>query len=91
MIASSQNHVVIPKPGGALLRIWIQPGSRSTEVLGLYDGCLKIKVASPPVEGKANQALCQFVAKTLGLSKGRVRLVSGATSRRKVLFVFCSV
>ena len=51
----------------------------------MHDGLIKVRVAAPPVEGAANQALVEFVAKLLSLPKSRVRLVSGLTSRRKVL------
>ncbi len=46
---------------------------------------LKIRLAAPPVDGKANEALLRFVAETLGLPKSAVSLKSGQTSRRKVL------
>jgi uncharacterized protein (TIGR00251 family) len=56
-------------------------------MLGLHDGLLKIALTAPPVDGAANKALVEFVAKTLGVPKGRVTLVSGETSRRKTLEV----
>jgi uncharacterized protein (TIGR00251 family) len=51
----------------------------------MHDGLIKVRVAAPPVEGAANQALVEFVAKRLRIPKSRVRVVSGLTSRRKVL------
>jgi uncharacterized protein (TIGR00251 family) len=54
-------------------------------MLGLHDGLLKIALTAPPVDGVANKALVEFVAKTLGVPKGQVTLVSGETSRRKTL------
>ena len=51
----------------------------------MHDGVLKIRLAAPPVDGAANAALIEFVAERLGLAKSRVRLVSGTSSRRKVL------
>lgn len=51
----------------------------------MHDGSIKIRIAAPPVDNAANQALVEYVAQRLDLAKGRVRLVSGATSRRKVL------
>jgi len=48
---------------------------------------LKIRLAAPPVDGKANAALIAFVADRLGLAKSAVHLKSGQTSRRKVLEV----
>jgi uncharacterized protein YggU (UPF0235/DUF167 family) len=51
----------------------------------MHDGVVKIRINSPPVDNAANRALVEFVAQRLGLAKGRVRLISGATGRRKVL------
>jgi uncharacterized protein (TIGR00251 family) len=51
----------------------------------MHDGCLKIRVSAPPVEGAANTAITEFVARTLKVAKSRVRVVSGASSRRKVI------
>ena len=51
----------------------------------MHDGSIKIRIASPPVDNAANRALIEYVAERLGVAKGRIRLASGATSRRKVL------
>lgn len=69
------------------LTLHIQPGAKKTEIAGLHGDALKIRLAAPPVDGKANAALIDFVAKTLGLPKAAVTLKSGQTSRRKVLEV----
>ena len=73
--------------GRTTLTLHIQPGAKKTEVAGLYGDALKIRLAAPPVDGKANAALIEFVAERLGLTKSSVRLKSGQTSRRKVLTV----
>jgi len=73
--------------GRTTLTLHIQPGAKKTEVAGLYGDSLKIKLAAPPVDGKANAALIIFVAERLGLAKSAVSLKSGQTSRRKVLAV----
>ena len=72
---------------GVVLTLHIQPGAKRTEVAGLHGHALKIRLAAPPVDGKANEALIAFVAKTLGVSKSHVELVSGQTSRAKRLRV----
>ena len=54
---------------------------------GLHDGRLKIALRAPPVDGKANEALIQHLAERLGVSKGDVSVVSGATGRRKRVLV----
>jgi uncharacterized protein (TIGR00251 family) len=73
------------RESSATLTLHIQPGARKTEIAGLHGDALKIRLAAPPVDGKANAALIGFVAERLGLPKSAVRLVSGQTSRRKIL------
>ena len=51
----------------------------------MHDGMIKIRIAAPAVENAANRALVDFIAQHLGIAKGRVRVVSGGTSRRKML------
>jgi uncharacterized protein (TIGR00251 family) len=67
------------------LTLHIQPGAKKTEVVGIHGDALKIRLAAPPVDGKANAALVAFVAEKLGLSKSAVSVKSGLSSRRKVL------
>ena len=69
------------------LTLHIQPGAKKTEVAGEHGDALKIRLAAPPVDGKANAALIAFVADRLGVAKSAVSLKSGQTSRRKVLEV----
>ena len=71
--------------GRTTLTLHIQPGAKKTEVVGKHGDALKIRLAAPPVDGKANAALINFVADRLGLAKSAVSLKSGQTSRRKVL------
>lgn len=71
--------------GRITLTLHIQPGAKKTEFAGLHGDALKIRLAAPPVDGKANEALIKFVAETLKLPKSAVNLKSGQTSRRKVL------
>ena len=66
-----------------VLRLHAQPGAKRTSVVGLYGDKLKIAVATPPVDGKPNQAIIAFLAKTLGISKSKLTLISGETSREK--------
>jgi len=73
--------------GCITLTLHIQPGAKKTEVAGCYGDALKIRLAAPPVDGKANAALIGFVAERLGLAKSALTLKSGQTSRRKVLEV----
>ncbi len=68
---------------GVVLTLHIQPGAKRTETAGLHGDALKIRLAAPPVDGKANEALIAFLAKLLGVPKSSVELVSGQTSRAK--------
>lgn len=71
--------------GRTTLTLHIQPGAKKSEVAGVHGDALKIRLAAPPVDGKANAALIDFLAARLGLSKSQLSLKSGQTSRRKVL------
>lgn len=73
--------------GRITLTLHIQPGAKKTEFAGLHGDALKIRLAAPPVDGKANEALVRFLADVLDLPKSAVMLKSGQTSRRKVLEV----
>jgi len=60
------------------------PKSSKTDLAGyLPDGTWKVKVAAPPEKGKANRALCEFLAEKLGVAKSRIRIVTGETSALK--------
>ncbi len=67
------------------LTLHIQPGAKKTEVAGPHGDALKIRLAAPPVDGRANAALIEFIAARMGLAKSDIRLISGLTSRRKIL------
>lgn len=66
-----------------ILNLHIQPGAKKTEVVGMHGDALKIRLAAPPVDGKANEALLSYVATKVGVGKTAVELVSGQTSRAK--------
>jgi uncharacterized protein (TIGR00251 family) len=71
--------------GGVRVRLYVQPNGRKSEVLGEFDGALKIRVQAPPVEGKANEAVETFVAKLFQVSRRDVSLLRGQQSRSKQL------
>lgn len=70
---------------GVMLRV--VPNARKTEVVGLHGGAVKLKVASPALEGKANAAVLDFISKAAGATGRGAVLVSGAKSRDKVVRV----
>ena len=67
------------------LEVYIQPRASKSEVAGMHDGAIKIRIAAPAVENAANLALVEFIADLLGIAKRSVRIISGGASRRKVL------
>ena len=68
---------------GVILRLHVQPGAKTTEVAGLHGDALKIKLAAPPVDGKANAELIELVARQFGCAKSAVSIKSGAGSKLK--------
>ncbi len=74
-------------PDGIQLSIKAQPRASRSEVAGLLGAELKVKVAAPPVDGAANEALVEFLAKTLGVPRRNVQLLRGASSTHKVFSI----
>ena|ERR1039458_6053227 len=83
--AGSGAVVAVAELPSVRVEVYIQPRASKTEIAGLHDGVIKIRIAAPAVENAANLALIEFVAKQLGIAGRRVRIVSGAASRRKLL------
>jgi uncharacterized protein len=71
----------------ARIDVRLQPRSSRDELLGMRDGVMRAKVSAPPVDGKANQALCRLIAKRAGVPPSRVSVVHGEKSRDKVVRV----
>jgi uncharacterized protein (TIGR00251 family) len=76
-----------PLPGGVRLAVQIQPNAKKTEVVGVLDDALKIKLAAQPIEGKANEALVKWLASALGVPRSAVTLTHGQTNKKKLLEV----
>lgn len=74
-------------PGGVELALKVQPRARRNEIGETLGNELKVKVTAPPVDSAANEALAEFLAKTLGVPRGAIQLVHGHASRHKVVFV----
>lgn len=70
-------------PGRWRLAVLAQPGASRSEVVGDHDGRLRVRLAAPPVDGRANAELIAFLARRLGLPKSSVRIARGEASRRK--------
>jgi uncharacterized protein (TIGR00251 family) len=67
----------------SVLDISVSPNARRTAADGLHDGALRVRLAAPPVDGKANAQLLGWLADELGCPKRAVTLLRGDTSRRK--------
>ena len=67
------------------IEVYVQPRASKTEVTGLHDDRIKIRLAAPPVDGAANAELVSFIASRLGIAKSKVRVVAGESSRRKTI------
>jgi len=72
---------------GVELRLRVYPNAASNELAGFSEGVLRVRVAAPPVKGKANKELIAFLAQKLGLSKGDLTILKGHTSRNKVISI----
>ena len=74
-------------PGAIRLAVQITPNARKTEVIGVLDDALKLKLQAQPIEGKANEALVKFLAKTLGVARSAVTITHGHTNKKKLIEV----
>lgn len=75
--------------GQTSLLVAVIPNAKRTEAIGLHDGALRVRLAAPPLEGRANQALIEWLADELALTRRQVLLKQGAGSRRKRLLLQC--
>ena len=76
-----------PTAGGWLLDLRVQPGARRSEVVGPHGAALKVRVAAPADDGKANAELERFVSEWLGVPRRAVAVVRGRTRRDKTVRV----
>ena len=65
----------------------VYPGAPRSEVVGFTDGTWRVKVAAPPLKGKANREVIAYLSRQLGVSKNALTITSGHTSRNKVIAV----
>ena len=75
---------------GVLLRLSVVPNAKRTEVDGLHDGALRVRLAAPPIDGRANEALVAWLAKSLGVPRRGVEVLRGEASRRKQVAIAVS-
>ncbi len=71
--------------GGYRLAVQVSPNAKKTEIVSSDGETLRIKLQAPPVDGKANEALVQFIAKKLRTPKRNVTITHGLSTKRKLL------
>jgi uncharacterized protein (TIGR00251 family) len=71
----------------ATITVRVQPRARSDELVGLREGVLIVRVMAPPLEGRANEAVCRLLAGVLGVRPSRVSILRGSRARDKVVAV----
>ncbi len=72
---------------GIVINVRVLPGASRNEISGILNDSLKIRLQSPPVEGKANKALIKFLAGKLDIAKNKVSIISGEHSRDKRILI----
>jgi uncharacterized protein (TIGR00251 family) len=70
-----------------IVNLYVQPGAKRTEIVGLHGDELKIRLTSQPIDGRANDALLKFVAKTFDVPRRNVALIRGGKSRHKTIAI----
>jgi uncharacterized protein (TIGR00251 family) len=73
------------REGAVTFRVRVQPRARRTAIAGEHAGAVKLRVASPPVDGKANEECRRFLAGLVGVSASSVEIISGDSSRDKLI------
>lgn len=85
--AEALGAVVTPSPAGCVLALTVSPRAAKTAFSGIAADRLKLRVAAPPAEGAANEAVIRFLAAVLDVPMSRVRLVAGQRGRRKQIAI----
>ena len=71
-----------------IVKVKIVPGSSQDKIIGIYNDALKIAIAAPPVEGKANKKCIAYLAKYLDVVKSKIEIISGQTSKNKLIKIY---
>ena len=75
------------RDGGLEIHVLVVPKSSREAILGQYQDRLKIALTAAPEKGKANEALVKFLAKSFGIPKSNISILSGETNKRKTIFL----
>jgi uncharacterized protein (TIGR00251 family) len=84
MNATSPFH---PHRDGTLIDLLVQPSASRSEIAGIHVGALRVRIAAPPVDGAANEAIIEFLSKQMKIRKSDIAITTGATGRRKRVLV----
>lgn len=79
--------MIKPYRNGTLLRLYIRPAASKTSWDKVFDDRQKVKIAAPPEDGKANEELVRFVAKSFSIPKSKVQIIRGESSKLKDLYL----
>lgn len=71
-----------------IVKVKIVPGASRNKIIGAYNNALKISIAAPPVEGKANKKCIAYLAKYFEVAKSKVEIISGQTSKNKLIKIY---
>ena len=70
------------------LQIYLQPNAKTNKIIGIHDERLKIQIKSLPIDNKANKELIQFLSQTLNIKRSNIEIVTGNTSRNKLVAIY---
>ena len=87
MAISNNLEFITASNDGCYMNIYVSPNAKSTSIEGTRNGRLKVRIASPPVDGKANKELLRFLVNRLDVRRSDIKLVAGEKSKYKRLFV----
>lgn len=77
----------LEKKEGVVISLFVQPNAPKSQIIGEYNQLLKIKIKSPPVEGKANDEIIRFFSEIFGIAKNKIEILSGDKSKQKRVLV----
>jgi len=75
------------KDGNLTFSVRVVPRASKSKIVGEHDGTLKVRISSPPVDGAANAELVKLLSKTFGVSKSKIQILNGQTSKTKQICV----
>ncbi len=75
------------KNNGVTLTLTIQANAHKSEIVGLYNDTLKIKIKAPPVDGKANKEIISFLSEKLGITQKNIEILKGDKNKNKIVLL----